>query len=102
MDIIQYNPVRIYKGDETGTTIVQHKHTKISGVKFKHQISSLKSAERGSLVSVVAFTGPTGPFILPLLVFRRENMKQDLTNGTPPGSIHACHSSEWIKSEIFS
>jgi len=29
-------------------------------------------------------------------------MKQELMNGTPPGSIHACHSSEWIQSEIFS
>jgi len=29
-------------------------------------------------------------------------MKQKPTNGTPPGSIHACHPSGWIQSEIFS
>jgi hypothetical protein len=27
-------------------------------------------------------------------------MKEELMNGTPPGSIHACSSSGWIKSEI--
>jgi hypothetical protein len=30
---------------------------------------------------------PTGHFIPPLLVFPRKNMKQELMNGTPPGSI---------------
>jgi hypothetical protein len=29
-------------------------------------------------------------------------MKPELMNGTPPGSIHARHPSEWIQSEIFS
>jgi len=45
---------------------------------------------------------PTGHFIPPLLVFPRKNMKQELMNGTPLGSIHACHPSWWIQSEIFS
>jgi hypothetical protein len=102
MDTIQYNPARLYKGDETGITNVQHKHTKILELKCKRQITSVQYADRGSLVTVVAFTSPTGHFIPPLLVFRRKNMKQELMNSTPPGSIHACHSSEWIQSEIFS
>jgi len=29
MDTIQHNPARLYNCDETGITIVQHKHTKI-------------------------------------------------------------------------
>jgi metal-dependent hydrolase (beta-lactamase superfamily II) len=32
----------------------------------------------------------------------RKCMKPELMNGTPPGSIHVCHPSEWIQSEIFS
>jgi len=87
---------------QPASLLVQHKHTKILGLKGKRQISSLKSAERTSLVLFVAFTSPAGHFIPPLLVFRRKNMKQKLMNVTPPGSIHACHSSEWIQSEIFS
>ena len=46
MDTIQHNPVRLYNYDETGITIVKHKHTKILGFKDKRQISCLKSAER--------------------------------------------------------
>jgi hypothetical protein len=42
---------------------------------------------------------PTGHF---LLVYPRKNMKQELMNGTPPGSIHACHPLEWIQSEFLS
>jgi len=51
MDTIKYNPARLYICDETGITIVQHKHMKILGLKGRRQISSLQSAERGSLVS---------------------------------------------------
>ena len=91
MDTIQHNPARLYNCDETGTTIVQHKHTKILGLKGKHQISSLQSAEWGSLVTVTTCMSPTGHFVPPLFVFPRKNMKQELINGTPPGSIHACH-----------
>jgi len=29
-------------------------------------------------------------------------MKQEETNGSPPGSIHVCHPSGWIQREIFS
>ena len=39
MDTIQHNPARLYNCDETGITIVQHKHTKILGLKGKRQIS---------------------------------------------------------------
>ena len=101
MDTIQHNPARLYNCDETGITFVQHKHTKILGLKGKRQISSVQSAERGSLVTVVKSVSPTGHFILPLLVFPRKCMKPELTHGTPPGSIHACHPSGWKQSEIF-
>jgi len=102
MDTIKHNPVRLYNCDKTGITIVQHKHTKILGLKCKRQVSPAQSAERGSLVTVVNCTSTTGHFIPPLLVFPRKNMKQEVMNGTPPGSIHVCHPSEWIQSEIFS
>jgi len=77
-------------------------HTKILGLKGKHQISSVQSAEWGPLVTLVNGVSPTGHFYIPpLLVFPRKYMKQELMNGTPPGSIHACHPSGWIQSEIF-
>jgi len=98
MDTIQHKPARLYNCAETGITIVQHKRSK-----GKRQITSLQSAERGSLVTVVTCMSPTGPFIPPLLAFPRKNtrMKEDLMSGSPPGSIHACHPSGWIQSKIF-
>ena len=101
MYTIQHNPARPYNCDEAVITILQHKHTKILGLKGKRQISSIQSAERGSFVTVVNRMSPTGQFIPPLLVFPRKYMKPELMNGTPPGSINACHFSGWIESEIF-
>ena len=102
MYTIQHNPARrLYNCDETGVTIVQHKHTKILGLKVKRQISSVHSTGRGSLVTIVNSRSPAGQFIPPLLLFPRKHMKPELMNDTPPGSTHACHSSGWILSEIF-
>jgi len=94
-------PARLYNCDETGITILQHKHTKILELTGKPQISSVQSAERGPLVTVVNCMSPTGHNIPPLLVFPRKYMKSELMNGTPPGSIHSCHPSGWIQSEVF-
>jgi len=69
---IQHNPARLYNCNETGITIARHKHTKILGFKGKRQISSLQSAERGTLVTVVNCTSPTGHFIPPLVVFPKK------------------------------
>jgi hypothetical protein len=101
MHTIQHNPARFYNCDKTGITTVQHKRTKILGLKGKRKISSVQYADRGSLVTVVICFSPTGHLIPPLLVFPRKNMKQELVNGTPPGSINACHFWGWIQSDIF-
>jgi len=101
MYTIQHNPAGPYNCDETGITIVQHKHTKILGLKEKRQISSVQSAERETLVRVVNRMSPTAQFIPPLLKFPRKYMKPELMNGKPPESIHALHFSGQIQSEIF-
>jgi hypothetical protein len=98
MDTIQHKPARLYNFDKTSNTIVQHKPTKILGLKGKRQISSVQFTDRGSLVAVVNCLSPTGHFIPPLLVFPRRYMKQELMNGTPPVSIHACHFLGWVQS----
>jgi len=85
MDTIQCNPARLYNCDETGIKIVQHKRTKILALKGKRQITSLQSAERGSLVTIVTCMSPIGPFIPPLHVFPRNNVKEELMSGSPPG-----------------
>jgi len=63
---IQHNPARLYNYDKTGISIAQHKHAKILELKGKRQISSVQSADQGSLVTVVTCVGPTGHFIPPV------------------------------------
>jgi hypothetical protein len=72
---IQHNHSGPYNCDETDIATVQHKHTKVLRLTGKRQISSVQSAERRSLVTVVNRVSPTGQFIPPLLVFLRKFMK---------------------------
>jgi hypothetical protein len=72
MNTIQYTPARLYNYEETDITLVQHKHAKILRLKGKRQISSLQSAKRGFLVTIVTYMSPNGHFIPPLLEFPRK------------------------------
>lgn len=101
LEKIKHSPSRVYNCDETGITVVQHKHTKVIGLKGKKQIGALQAAERGALITVVTCMNPAGHFIPPLIIFPRKNMKQELMDGTPLGSISACHPSGWIQSDLF-
>lgn len=98
---INFNPNKIFNVDETGITVVQHKTTKIIGLKGKRKIASLSSSERGALVTAVMCMSAAGQFVPPMLVFPRKNMKAELLDDAPPGTIAACHPSGWIQAEIF-
>jgi hypothetical protein len=75
--------------------------TKQTSLLYSAGLKGVQSADRGSLVTVISCLSPAGHFSPPLLVFPRKYKKQELMNDTPPESIHACHSSGWIQSEIF-
>ncbi|KAI4455497.1 hypothetical protein MML48_9g00014898 [Holotrichia oblita] len=87
--------------DETGITTVQSKHTRIITLKGKKQVGAVTSAERGALVTVVTCMNAAGGYVPPMIIFPRKNMKLELLNGTPPGTVAACHVSGWIQSHIF-
>lgn len=101
MEKIQHNPARLFNCDETGLTIVQHKHPRIVGKKGKKQIGAITSAERGSLLTTVMCFSAAGQYVPPFIIFPRKNMKIELMNGTPPGCQYACHISGWIQQDIF-
>jgi len=56
-------------------------------LKDTRQISSVQTAERGSLVTIVKSVSQNGKLISPLLLFPRKYMKPELKKCTPPGSI---------------
>lgn len=101
LEKVNFNPCKVFNVDETGITIVQHKQTKIIGMKGKKQVSKLTSAERGSLMTLVTCMSASGIYVPPLIIFPRKNMKAELLNGTPPGTISECHPSGWIQMDIF-
>jgi hypothetical protein len=51
---------RIFIVDETGITAVQHRHSKVVRARGKKEVSSLTSAERGNLITVVTYMNATG------------------------------------------
>ncbi|KAJ8928650.1 hypothetical protein NQ314_018743 [Rhamnusium bicolor] len=61
--------------------------------KRKRQIASLTSAERGSLITVIACMNAGGEFVPPTLIFPRKNMNVQLMCDTPPGAIGEVHPS---------
>lgn len=101
LEKIKFNPLRTYNVDETGITTVQSKHPRVISLKGKKQVCALTAAERGALVTIVFCMNAAGGFVPPLFVFPRKNMKQELLDGAPPGSIASCHPSGWIQQHIF-
>ncbi|CAH2011577.1 unnamed protein product [Acanthoscelides obtectus] len=98
---INFAPQRLFNVDETGISVVQHKRSKVISAKGKKQVATLTSAERGGLITVVTCMNAVGTYVPPLIVWPRKNMKIELMDGAPTGSIYACHPSGWIQAEIF-
>jgi hypothetical protein len=70
-------------------------------MRSKKEVESLTSAERGNLIAVVTCTNATGTYVPPLIMFLEKKMKEELMDGTPAGSISACHPSSWIQRDMF-
>lgn len=98
---IEFDPTKIFKVDETGVTIAQHKMEKVLCLKGQKHVGGISSAERGALITLVTCMSASGFFVPPLMIFPRVNMKDELKNGAPSGSQFACHKSGWIQLHIF-
>lgn len=98
---VNFDPVRIFNVDETGVTIVQHKMAKVLCRKGQKQVGGISSAERGGLVTLVFCMSAAGVFVPPLFIFPRVNMKKELEDRAPPGSIFGAHKSGWIQLHLF-
>ena len=101
IDLYTFPANNIYNVDETGISTVQGRPTKIIAKMGRRQIGSLVSAERGQLVTAVICMSVTGSFIPPLFIFPRVRMKDELINGSPPGSLYECHKTGWMQMDIF-
>lgn len=100
---LRHEPTRIWNVDETGITVVQHKHTEVITLKGKKRVGALTAQERGKLITVVCCMNAAGNFMPPKLIFPRKKKPKDidLLRGAPPGSTASYHKSGWIQTEIF-
>ena len=92
--------MRIYNMDESGISVVQ-KSWQVIGLKGKHQIGSISSAERGINTTVVCCNNAAGQYDPPLVIFKRKRMPAELSNGAPIGSVVTCNDSDWMDADTF-
>jgi hypothetical protein len=98
---VNHQAHRIFSVVETRITAVQHRHSKVVSMRGKNEVESLTSAKKGNIITVVTCRSASGTYIPPLTVFPKKNMREELMDGAPAGSISACHPSGWNQTDIF-
>ncbi|XP_065645803.1 uncharacterized protein LOC136076256 [Hydra vulgaris] len=96
----KFKPECIFNADETGLLTVTDPPKIISTCGTK-RVCQAVSAERGSLVTMLAFVNAIGNTVPPVFIFPRVNYKGFMINGAPTGSIGLCNKSGWVTSENF-
>lgn len=92
---------RIFNLDETSTTTVPSKPTRVIAEKGAKEVSQMVSAERGVLVTTCCIIAANGSFIPPAMVFPRKNFKPWMLKGAPPGTLGLANPSGWMTKEKF-
>ena len=87
--------------DESGISVVQKRCQKIIGLKGKHQIGVVSSAERGINTTVVCCFNAAGMYVLPIIIFKRKRLPPELKDGAPCGSMVTCNETGWMSSGHF-
>lgn len=93
-------PDRIYNADETGLLTVTDT-PKVISQKGAKQVAQATSAERGQLVTMLAFISASGNTIPPVFVFPRQKFKEIMLQDCPPGSLGLAFKSGWMTGENF-
>lgn len=56
-------------------------------LKGKRQVGAITASKGSPLVTIITGMNAAGRFVPPMLVFPRKNIKQELVDGAPPGTI---------------
>jgi len=90
--LINASPHSLFKYGKMDLTVIQHKVSKVISL-----TGIFVSAERDSLATTVTCMNATITYVPYLLVFPRSNMKAELLESAPRGSIAAFHKAGWIQ-----
>ncbi|XP_049782431.1 uncharacterized protein LOC126184110 [Schistocerca cancellata] len=96
----KFEPQDIYNLDETAATAVQ-KQPKVLAHTGCRTVGQSTSAERESLVTMVAIISASGTAVPTFLVFPRMHFKDHMLHNAPPGSVDGATASGWMNSELF-
>ena len=94
------DPLKIYNADESALSTVQRPQ-KVFATAGRKQVGAITSAERGSHVTVVCCMCTNGSYIPPALIFPRKNMKKELTDHAPAGTLCIPQESGWMTGQVF-
>lgn len=96
-----YPSHRIFNVGEIGLSIVQSKLPHVIGLKGKKEITTLTSAKKKYLVTIIMCMSAGGNFVPPMMIFPRTNWTNRLMKGAPPGAVGKCHPSGWVEPHLF-
>lgn len=96
----KFPPNRIYNVDESALSTVQRPQ-KILATTGRKQVGCLTSAERGSHLTVVCCMNAAGTYVPPCMIFPRKNMKNELLDEAPTGTIGIAQETGWMNADIF-
>ena len=97
----QLLPDRLYNMDETSLSTVQDGQRKIIAEKGKKQVGILSSSECSESSTCVVCVSATGSYVLPMIIYRRKRMKEELTNGGPVRAVYSCQEKGWMSNDSF-
>jgi hypothetical protein len=100
-DKYKVQPEKLFNMDETSLSTVQDGQRKVIGERGKKQVGRLTSAERGQSTTGVICCSASGQFIPPMVIYRRQRLKIEMTNGGPPGTLYSCQEKGWMSHEGF-
>lgn len=75
--------------------------TQVIAEKGKRTVSQVASAERGTLVTMVAIVNAAGNHVPPVIVYPRKRTNPAFLKGTVPGSIALLAESGWMNADLF-
>lgn len=93
-------PNAIYNVDESALSTVQRPQ-KVFATTGRKQVGSLTSAEKGSHSTVVCCMSATGNFVPPCIIFPRKNMRPELIDDAPTGTLGVAQESGWMTTAVF-
>lgn len=93
-------PTHIYNVDETGLQLV-NKASDVVALKGRKSVVSITTAEKGETVTVVGCCSASGLYIPPYVVMKGKRMKDEYSDGLPPGSKLSLSDTGYINSDLF-